>query len=169
MIGRSLPSVHRRGGEEFGARLGYKGGMSRLDHLRALLFPGLIALGSLGSGCRFDQSSAPPELDEAWVLGLEATRAWRVESGGEALGSVVRFRETTPPHRVLFAVRNVHDQDMGRIDAKGRAWRERPHREPEWAGTGTVANGVRLILGLSEEPELHELPLAALGMPGRAD
>lgn len=159
MIGRPSPSVHPGGGEESGAPLGYKGGMSRLDVFRGALVLGLLLL---GPSCRVHRSSAPPELDDASVLGLEATRAWRVESDGKTVGSVVHFRETTPPHRVLFAVRNVHDQDVGRIDAKGRAWRERPHQEPDWVGTGTVVNGIRLILGLPEEPELHELPLEAL-------
>lgn len=114
------------------------------------------------SACRTERSSAPPELDQAVVLGLSPERAWEVRSGARRVGSVVRFVEATPPHRVLLVVRNEHAQDLGRIDGKGRAWRERPHREPEWLGTGTVAEGVGLILGLERSPDLVEVPLAAL-------
>lgn len=144
--------------------------MSRLANLRGAALLGLlVGLVTLGPACRVSRSSAPPELDDAHPLGLEPTRAWRVKSEGEVVGSVIRFRETTPPHRVLFMVRNVHFQDMGRIDAKGRTWRERPHQEPDWVGTGTVAAGIRLILGLPEEPELVEVPLEDLPTTADAD
>ena len=117
----------------------------------------------LATGCRTERNSAPPELDEAVLLGLHPTGAWQVEAAGQAVGSVVCFEEESPPYRRLFVVRNQHAQDLGRIDARGRAWRDRPHREPDWVGTGTVAEGVRLILGLDRPPLLRAVPLSALG------
>jgi hypothetical protein len=129
-----------------------------MRHLLALL-PLLLAV-----GCRTERSSAPPELDEAVLLGLHPTGAWEVETeGGHAVGSVVCFEEASPPYRRLFVVRNRHAQDLGRIDARGRAWRDRPHREPDWVGTGTVAEGVGLILGLDRPARLRAVPLSALG------
>jgi len=128
--------------------------------MRALL--ALLPLLAAG-GCRTERNSAPPELDQAVLLGLRPTAAWQVEDSGHALGSLVRFEETAPPYRSLFVVRNEHAQDLGRIDARGRAWRDRPHGEPDWVGTGTVAEGVRLILGLERAPQLRSVPLSALG------
>ena len=44
-------------------------------------------------------------------------------------------------------MRNPWQQELGTIDAQGRAWRFVPHeREARWVGTGTLAEGARAIL-----------------------
>jgi hypothetical protein len=61
-------------------------------------------------------------------------------------------------------VRNVWNQELGRVDADGRAWRYRPHGDqPLWLGTGPVADGVFAILGLdADRSALVETALEAL-------
>lgn len=111
---------------------------------------------SLLAACTSNAAEAPVGLDGAVVLPTPAVASWRVEQGLRTVGSVVRFEESIGPGRHLFSVRNVHDQDLGYVDSVGRAWRLRPHAEPELLGSGTVAQGAARILGLSEV-ELVEL------------
>lgn len=101
---------------------------------------------------------APVGLDGAVVLPTPAVRAWVARVGLREVGSVVRYEEAVGPGRHLFAVRDVHAQDLGYVDAQGRAWRLRPHAEPELVGAGTVAECAARILG-HEEVELRERPL----------
>lgn len=132
--------------------------------MRSLLV--LLVLGLLAA-CRTERSSAPPAPDDAILHGLVPRASWEVLAAGAAAGSIVCFEETVAPHRRLFVVRNTYSQDVGRIDANGRAWRDHPHREPEWVGAGTLAEGARLILGLRAPVILREVPLETLS--GSAD
>jgi hypothetical protein len=100
------------------------------------------------SACTITAEQAPVGLAQAIVLPTPAVRGWTARDGLHEMGSVVRYQEAIGPRRHLFSVRNVHDQDLGLIDASGRAWRLRPHQEPQLLGTGTVAEGAARILGL---------------------
>ncbi len=92
-----------------------------------------------------------------------ATNSWKVVEGAAMRGFVVRFQESAPKANVLLSVRNEHNQDLGWIDQLGRAWRYRPHEDPEWVSTGSTLQGVRAILEVGESArllvcELSELP-----------
>jgi hypothetical protein len=90
-------------------------------------------------------------------------RAWRVAGPDRDHGFVVRFREEGDAERAYFSVRNVHLQDLGIVDARGRAYRYRPHqRDPEWVGSGTVLEGARRILDAPAPCRLEEVALGAL-------
>ena len=83
-----------------------------------------------------------------------------IDAGAE-LGFVLRF-EASEDGRCFHSVRNEWNQELGLVDAEGRAWRYRPHAsEPEWLGTGTVGEGAGRILGATaaslEPMALHEL------------
>ena len=127
--------------------------------MRKLLLP-IVALTALG--CVSSKDSSPPGLDSAVVQHSKATRAWNLRSQGVAVGSVIRYESVLGPDRFYFIVRNRHEQDMGLVDALGRAYRNRPFEdEPEWLGSGTVLDGARLILGLGGAVELDETVIGA--------
>ncbi len=118
-----------------------------------------LALAAAGAGCRTTVSSSPPGAENAFVTRGEATQAWEVSAGGAAVGFLVRYEELRTG-RVWFSVRNLHQQEAGIVDADGRAWRHRPHEtEPVWIGTGTVRNGIALILGTESETNLADIAL----------
>jgi hypothetical protein len=114
----------------------------------------------------------PLGLDSAVLAHAGPTAFWRVLQEERVVGALVRFDERGSGERFLYVVRNEHNQDLGIIDAGGRAYRERPHAQAEWIGTGTVVDGVAGILGLTgvvrlETTGVDELrPVAASG-PGR--
>ena len=114
------------------------------------LLPRILVAASLLAACTSTAEQAPVGLEDAVVLPTPAVASWRAEVGLRQVGSVVRYEEAVGPGRHLFSVRNAHDQDLGYIDAVGRAWRLRPHQDPELLGTGTVAEGVARILGMTE-------------------
>jgi len=78
------------------------------------------------------------------------------------VGSVVRYEEPSGEQRFVYSVRNVHGQDMGMVDRLGRAYRNRPHADPEWLSTGPVEEGVLAILGRGPGGYLREIPLEEL-------
>jgi hypothetical protein len=96
----------------------------------------------------------------------EPTRAWSIEDAGQTLGFVVLFAapgDEADPTRHYFSVRNVLHQELGTVDALGRAWRFVPHqREAAWIGTGTVVEGARAILDAGVTAELVELTVSEL-------
>jgi hypothetical protein len=123
------------------------------------------------AACRTERSSSPPGLAAAQPILLDVARSWRVLDGGEVLGIVVQF-ENEPrrgqPRSTCFSVQNVLQQELGRIDGLGRAWRHEPHeREPLWVGTGTVIEGARAILGASPNAVLDETFIRADRTPDR--
>lgn len=95
---------------------------------------------------------------DASVTRSHRTQSWDARAGGVAIGFVVRHETNEQPARFFFLVQSLEHQDLGLIDAQGRAWRYRPHAsEPEWLVSGTVAQGVAAILGRREPVELIEL------------
>ena len=112
------------------------------------------------SGCVTSVEDAPAGLEESTLVEAKPARAWQVMEEGRAIGSVLCYEGERGEE--LFAVRNEHGQDLGFVDALGRAWRNRPHRQPQWLGSGSVAEGVARILGLVPPAELVEIPLDAL-------
>ncbi|MEO0649117.1 MAG: hypothetical protein AAFZ65_00385 [Planctomycetota bacterium] len=103
-----------------------------------------------------------PELPEALVS--VPARAWRVEEHGAHVGFCLRFDPSGGHHDSFHSVRNVWNQELGLVDADGRFWRYRPHgADSLWLGTGTVTEGVFVILGLDPEgSQLVETTLEAL-------
>jgi hypothetical protein len=100
-------------------------------------------------------------LPEALVSTPRA--AWRAIEGPRSLGFVLRFEPSSGRHAAFHSVRNVWNQELGLVDAEGRAWRYRPHaREPLWLGTGTVLDGTRAILSAGEDLELLPVDLSEL-------
>ena len=123
-----------------------------------------IALASLALGsCITTTVEHPIGAGTIVVERAPATRSWTVWHEGQEVGSVIRFQEQTGPRRFLYSVRNEHNQDLGMVDSIGRAWRERPHAEPEWLGTFTVLQGVSMILGMAGEVRLEEVGGARSG------
>lgn len=157
MIGRSTGAVHPTDGEESAVSVRYKLPMARRPIALLSLLAGLHV-----AGCTHEVHTAPTNLHDAVVLGLSPEAAWQVLEGGRTVGSVVLYREDAHPNREFYAVHNVHQQDVGQIDSNGRAWRYRPHREPELVGSGTIPSGVSLILGLPSEPTLESISLEDL-------
>jgi len=120
--------------------------------------PLLMLLILTSASCVTTETSAPFSPEDARIQSSAATRAWEVIDAGKAIGSVVRFEAPGEPGRFLFAVRNTYSQDLGLVDALGRAWRQRPFQETaEWIGTGTVLEGVRGILAAGPEALLREV------------
>lgn len=120
----------------------------------------MIAAGLIG--CRTEHRTTPRGAESAVLSPFPAAEAWVVRQGGELVGSVVRFEAPGNPGRFLFSVRNRWNQDIGFVDAEGRAWRRVPHRDDEWIGTGTVPDGARQILGLDPQSELAPVPILEL-------
>lgn len=122
-----------------------------------------LVLVSLLSGCRVTRRSDPPGLAGTLIQRSLAERGWLVHDGQDrVIGSVVRYEEPSGGRRFLYSVRNLHGQDMGMVDKLGRAYRYRPHADPEWLSTGPVQEGVLAILGQGLAGELEEIPLEQL-------
>ncbi len=95
--------------------------------------------------------------------------AWQVVDGGRVLGFVVHYGTGDDADKAYFSVRNEHQQELGIVDAQGRAWRYRAHqREPDWLGSGTVVSGSRSILAGSDSTQLVPIALDRLGDPAAA-
>ena len=124
-----------------------------------------IGLATLLSGaCRTIKIRRPSISAAGEVRVAEPKRAWEVWRGDEAIGLAVFFESQNAPEDSLYMVRNVWHQDLGLIDAFGRAYRYLPHhREPAWVASGTVLQGVEGILDtascrLVEVPFLDSIP-----------
>lgn len=118
-----------------------------------------LALASVVA-CRTTSSETPAGGRDVSVTHSQATRVWQLVQMGEPLGVITRYESDEHPPRTFFLVRNMARQDLGLVDALGRAWRYRPHeREAEWVTTGTVLQGALAILGNTGTGELRELAL----------
>ncbi|MFT5288628.1 MAG: uncharacterized membrane protein YraQ (UPF0718 family) [Planctomycetota bacterium] len=89
----------------------------------------------------------------------EPTTAWEVVLDGETFGRVIRFDVEGWPGETRFVVQNPYGQDMGMVDALGRAFRYVPHRPALWVASGTVPEGTAAILKLTGNLELQEVAL----------
>ncbi len=118
----------------------------------------VLALGALACGCRTSERSVPAGGLDAVVTRSHRTQSWEARAEGATIGFVVRHETSEQPARFFFLVQSLERQDLGLIDAQGRAWRYRPHAsEPEWLVSGTVPQGVAAILGCRAPVELAEL------------
>jgi hypothetical protein len=121
------------------------------------LFPLLFVL---LSACETTERRVPVVSKAPSIRTAAPERSWEVVERGLAQGYVVLFTGAHEGDQV-YAVRNTYHQDVGLIDARGRAYRFLPHhREPAWVGSGTIVQGVARILELAEgECTLVELEL----------
>jgi hypothetical protein len=121
------------------------------------LLPALVSLGLLGA-CHVVEIREPVSNSAEMRVGRPG-RTWEiVDERGEAIGLLVRFDVSGSPDDSLYMVRNVWHQDLGLVDAHGRAFRYLPHhKEPAWIGCGTVLEGVGRILK-REGCSLVEMP-----------
>jgi len=139
---------------------------------RALLTTGrAAATGCLAlalHACSVTTTVQPLSAESAVITPVPAAGQWVVVERGIERGSVVRYAEPGDSRRLLYAVRNRWSQDIGLIDAMGRAWRRVPHGEDRWLGTGTVLDGARRILELDESARLVPVEAAAAQDPENA-
>ena len=135
--------------------------------LSLALLLGLTLVG-VGPACIETQSQRQVGPAEGEVVFSERDAQWLVrDPDGRVLGYLLRFvpRAEAP---AFHTVVTPHQQDVGLVDALGRWWRYAPHQtEPELVGTGTIQDGVEVLLGASGVPVLEPLEsLPELGKPG---
>ena len=121
----------------------------------------LLGLPLLLAGC-VSETTSSQDYGDLNARKSTAQGAWEVREGDRAVGYVVRFEEAGEQGSVLLSVRNIHNQDLGWIDQLGRAWRYRPHEDPEWVSTGATLQGVRHILKLGENTRMDPCELVDL-------
>lgn len=127
-----------------------------------LPFALLVAL-AFTPACQTTTLSSVANAEGGGPLEARPVEAWEAVAEGRAIGVVVRFALESRPEEAWFSVRNPHQQELGLIDTRGRAWRFRPAAgDPDWIGTGTVIEGVARILSAPDALELYEVPLATL-------
>ncbi len=130
--------------------------------IRRIVLQGIV-LALLGCACQTTQVAGPVNADAGEPLEARPIEAWEAVAGGRAIGVVVRFAVETSPDEAWFSVRNPHQQELGLVDTRGRAWRYRPAAgDADWLGTGTVIEGVTQILAAPASLELFEVPLPTL-------
>jgi len=104
------------------------------------------------AGCR----GSPPPFEPLAPRPVRELRCLEVRAGGERAGWL-RFLAVQGPAggRPFWRVENRFGQWVGWIDRNGRVFRNRPHRErPEQVGSGSLAEGARILLGLEARPDL---------------
>jgi len=120
--------------------------------LRSRPIPSLASalLGALAAStlaCHSIRTEVAVSAESPVQIRAAPARAWRVRCGEAELGEIVFYESATAPGDCVYVVRNPWSQDLGVIDALGRAYRYLPHhKEPAWVGTGTVAQGAERIL-----------------------
>jgi hypothetical protein len=126
----------------------------------------LVTLLLLAAGCRTISTREVSSTPTPSVRVGTHARTWEVRSDGVTLGLVVLFEDGRRAQDSLYVVRNTWHQDLGLIDALGRAYRYLPHHEePAWVGSGTIAAGAQRIIGAAGECELIEVSVPAAGPP----
>lgn len=91
------------------------------------------------------------------VLGKTLAR-YRVEVGAETAGFLVEADFSGSIEQRRFLVQNAFGQQIGFVDAQGRAFRYRvSDGESEHVGTGTMEENLKAILRLSRLPRLQPL------------
>ena len=112
-------------------------------------FAACLAVAVLAGSCETTRETSAAGTHLAVVQAAEPARAWRVLAGDRELGSVVMYAagETEGPTGRFYSVRNPWQQELGTVDALGRAFRFVPHeREARWVATGTLAECAAAIL-----------------------
>ena len=118
-----------------------------------------LLLGAFAAGCRTIETKRPIFHSQP-VRTASPTRMFEVQHEGAARGYVVLFEAQASPQDAVYVVRNRHHQDLGVIDALGRAFRYRPHEDdPAWLGSGSVVRGVQRILNTDSLPAMREISL----------
>jgi len=120
--------------------------------------PLLLLILLAAGGCRTHSIKSPATTPAVARIARPET-LWRVSAPGsdEPEGWVVYFRSSETFRDSVYMVRNRWHQDLGLVDGLGRAFRYRPHQEEaQWVGSGTLLEGVRLILGGRDDLELVE-------------
>jgi hypothetical protein len=126
----------------------------------------LTALALLSAACRTVSTREVSSVPGLNVRVGTRARTWELRRGDDVLGLVVLFEDRRRAQDSVYVVRNAWSQDLGLIDALGRAFRYVPHlEEPVWVGSGTIAAGAQRILATDAECELVELD-AADPLPG---
>ncbi|MBK7878444.1 MAG: hypothetical protein IPJ77_22540 [Planctomycetes bacterium] len=139
------------------------GGAPRVLHR----FGRFLCVVLVASACRTTTQESPVGAQEFTPTQATVQETWEVRSGLELHGFVVRYASNDAPPRIYFLVQNRDRQDLGLIDAFGRAWRYQAHeRESEWVTTGTVLQGARAILGTGLEAEMVEVRDDGAARPG---
>ena len=136
--------------------------MVRTHTLATNLLLGLIAM---APSC-VSETKSSPDYGDLSARQAKPKGCWQVWQGAQLAGYVVRFEEPGQGGSMLLSVRNSHNQDLGWIDQVGRAWRYRPHEDPEWMSSGSTLQGVRQILKLGEDARMLSCPLSDLP-PGK--
>ena len=122
-----------------------------------------LAAACLAAACATESVRTPAGGIVAVVEHADAAKHLRFETAeGRVLGELVHFQSPEIATVAYWSVRNRHGQELGLVDRLGRAWRRRPHAEPEWLMTGTVEEGARMILGVPPEALLVEVSLDSL-------
>ena len=112
-------------------------------------------------GC-IRRTVSSPDFGSGEARHSQATSAWKIWQGAQLAGFLIQFDELGGGEQSLYSVRNAHNQDLGWIDAQGRAWRYRLHDEPEWIGTGSREMGAQSILELAGHVRLEAVEHQAL-------
>jgi hypothetical protein len=108
------------------------------------------------------KTTSTPDYGDTNARKAEPEGCWQIMDGSGIVGYLVRFKEGQGDGNILLSVRNRHNQDLGWIDGLGRAWRYRPHEDPEWISTGSTLQGVRHILELGGSALLKDCSLSDL-------
>lgn len=120
---------------------------------------GVLVLAGVVSGCIETTTHHPVGAGEEHTLHrVPLVAAWDVIDDGRVVGAVLRFERDVAPgaeSELIYVVRNEHGQDLGLVDALGRAWRKRPHAPDEAVGAGTLEAGVRRILAVGDGARLE--------------
>jgi hypothetical protein len=131
----------------------------RRSTLRRGARTGALALCVATCGCVETTTHHPVGAGEEHTLHrVPLVAVWDVVDGGRVVGAVLRFErgsESGAEPELIYVVRNEHGQDLGLVDALGRAWRKRPHAPDEAVGAGTLEAGARRILAVGDSARLE--------------
>jgi hypothetical protein len=129
-------------------------------------FSTLVLCAALAAGCTTTTRSRSFYGDPVPPTVSLPTRAWRAAPEGlesVTVGWVVQFDPAEGEREGYWSVRNAWHQELGMVDALGRAWRFEPHiEEARLVGAGTVAEGVGSILESAAGVTLLEVPMDQL-------
>ncbi len=117
---------------------------------RLLLLP-LLCAPQVGCVETVTVRQAVPDSVEALVS--VPRQAWRVERGSELVGLVIRFDPAHGDHDRFHSVRNPWNQELGMVDADGRAWRFRTASAGSWGSNRNSASSWRRVWSDSRSAE----------------